>query len=301
MSVEYRLGVEEDDPVTYQVFAEANRELNSRRGLPDTIADDPPARLLAFRKYARDHHADGYWVAYDGVHMVGFGIGVRHPDVWYLAALHVLPDYQGRGIGRRLLALTMQTAEESDAVSAISAAMQPASNAIYIRAGMLPWTPIFDWETAEGAVIPRLQAADARDFEPINDAADIANIDRHVVGTDRSQQLDFWLDQPDLECFVLSKNDAPAGYAFVSDTGTIGPAAVLDEADAGPLLSAAVERLRTNQIGRVAFEIAGFSPQGYDIVLRLSLRITGTALIVVTSRPLWTPGRYFPSPTDALY
>ena len=45
MAIQYRLGIEEDAPVTYQVFAEANRELNSRRGLPDMIADDPPADL----------------------------------------------------------------------------------------------------------------------------------------------------------------------------------------------------------------------------------------------------------------
>ena len=140
---------------TYHVFAEANRELFIRRGLPDTFGPEPPVRMMAFRGYAREHHGDGYWVAYDGDRMVGFGIGVRHPGVWYLAALQILPEYQGRGIGQRLLELSLGNAEESDTLCAISAGFQPVSNAIYVRAGMLPWVPIFDWETSEGAEVPR--------------------------------------------------------------------------------------------------------------------------------------------------
>ena len=301
MAIEYRLGVEQDDVPTYHVFAEANRELSNRRGLPDTFGAEPPVRMMAFRGYARRHHGDGYWVAYDGGRMVGFGIGVRHPGVWYLAALQILPEYQGMGIGQRLLELTLGTAEESDTVCAISAGMQPVSNAIYVRAGMLPWTPIFDWETADGAVVPALDVDPSVDFQPTRDVSDIAEIDRRVVGIDRGSQLDFWLERPDMECFVLSRWGEPAGYAFVSSSGAIGPAAVLERSDGGPMLAAAVERLRANGVERVTVELAGLCPEAYHVVTRLGLRIAGTALIVVSSRPLWTPGHYFPSPSDALY
>ena len=301
MAIEYRLGVEQDDVPTYYVFAEANRELFNRRGLPDTLGDTPPARMMAFRGYARRYHGDGYWVAYDGDRMVGFGIGVRHPGVWYLAALQILPEYQGRGVGQRLLELTLGTAEESDTVCAISAGMQPVSNAIYVRSGMLPWVPIFDWEMAEGAAVPALDADPSFDFRPTCDVSDIAGIDRRVVGIDRGSQLGFWLERPDLECLVLSREGEPAGYAFVSTSGAIGPAAVLEQSDGGAMLAAAVEWLRANGVERVTFEVAGLCPEAYDVVTRLGLRIAGTALIVVTSRPLWTPGHYFPSPSDALY
>ena len=301
MAIEYRLGVEQDDVPTYHVFAEANRELFNRRGLPDTFGDTPPVRMMAFRGYARRYHGDGYWVAYDGDRMVGFGIGVRHPGVWYLAALQILPEYQGRGVGQRLLELTLGTAEESDTVCAISAGMQPVSNAIYVRARMLPWVPIFAWETAKGAAVPALDVDPSVDFEPTRDPADIAEIDRSVVGIDRGSQLSFWLERPDMECFLLSREGGPAGYAFVSSSGAIGPAAVLEQSDGGAMLAAAVERLRANGVERVSFEVAGLCPEAYDVVTRLGLRIAGTALIVVTSRPLWTPGHYFPSPSDALY
>ena len=301
MAIEYRLGIEQDDVPTYHVFAEANRELFNRRGMPDTFGPDPPVRMMAFRGYAREYHGDGYWVAYDGDRMVGFGIGVRHPGVWYLAALQILPEYQGRRIGQRLLELTLRTAEESDTVCAISAGMQPVSNAIYVRAGMLPWVPIFDWETSAGAEVPALDVDPSVDFEPTRDVSEIAEIDRRVVGIDRGSQLDFWLERPDMECLVLSRRGEPAGYAFVGDGGAIGPAAVLERSDSGTMLAAAVERLRANAVERVSFEAAGLCPEAYDVVTRLGLRIAGTALIVVSSRPLWTPGHYFPSPSDALY
>lgn len=301
MSIEYRPGVEEDDPVTYDVFARATGELNRRRGLPDRIADQPPPRFLAFRRYARAHHGDAYWVAHDGHRTVGFGIGIRHPGVWYLAALHVLPEYQGRGIGRRLLDLTLGTAERSDAVCAISAGMQPSANAIYVRAGMLPWTPVFEWETAPGGIVPEIMVAADADVQPTDDLGVVADFDRRVMGIDRAGQLSFWLEQPDVECLVLSVDGVPAGYAFVSDEGGVGPAAVLDESDAGPLLSAAVGRLRQRGIGQVSLKLAGLSPGAYDVVRHLGLRIAGTALIVVSSRPLWTTGCYVPSAGDALY
>ena len=301
MTIEYRLGVEEDDVRTYHVFAEANRELFVRRGLPDIFGPEPPVRMMAFRRYAREHHGDGYWVAYDGDRMVGFGIGVRHPGVWYLAALQILPEYQGRGIGQRLLELTLGTAEEPDTVCAISAGMQPVSNALYVRARMLPWVPIFDWETSEGTEVPPLNVDPSVDFRPARDVSDIAGIDRRVVGVDRGSQLDFWLERPDMECFVLSRRGEPAGYAFVGNGGAIGPAAVLERSDGGAVLAAAVERLRANGVERVSFEAAGLCPEAYEVVKRLGMRIAGTALIVVASRPLWTPGHYYPSPSDALY
>lgn len=301
MAIEYRLGVEADDVPTYHVFAEANRELFIRRGLPDTFGPEPPVRMMAFRGYARQHHGDGYWVAYDGDRMVGFGIGVRHPGVWYLAALQILPEYQGRGIGQRLLELTLRTAESSDTVCAISAGMQPVSNAIYVRAGMLPWVPIFDWETPEGADVPDLDVDPGTDCRPTRAASDVAEIDRRVVGIDRGSQLDFWLERPDMQCFVLSRQGEAAGYAFVSDSGAIGPAAVLRQSDAGTVLAASVARLRANGVERVSFEAAGLCPEAYDVVSCLGMRIAGTALIVVSSRPLWTPGHYFPCPSDALY
>ena len=301
MAIEYRLGVEQDDVPTYHVFAEANRELFNRRGLPDTFGDTPPARMMAFRGYARRYHGDGYWVAYDGDRMVGFGIGVRHPGVWYLAALQILPEYQGRGVGQRLLELTLGTAEESDTVCAISAGMQPVSNAIYVRSGCCRGCRSSPGRRPKGRPFPHSTSDPSVDFEPTRDPADIAEIDRRVVGIDRGSQLSFWLERPDMECFLLSREGGPAGYAFVSSSGVIGPAAVLEQSDGGAMLAAAVGRLRANGVERVSFEVAGLCPEAYDVVTRLGLRIAGTALIVVTSRPLWTPGHYFPSPSDALY
>ena len=76
---------------------------------------------------------------------------------------------------------------------------------------------------------------------------------------------------------------------------------VLEQSDGGAMLAAAVERLRASGVERVTFEVVGLCPEVYDVVTRLGLRIAGTALRVVTSRPLWIPGHYFPSPSDALY
>lgn len=301
MQIEYRLGEEIDDRATYQVFIEANRELNKRRGLPDPYPDDPPSRFMALRRYAREYHSEGYWVAHDRDHMVGFGIGIRHPGSWYLAALQVRPHYQGSGIGRCLMERTLGISHGADVVSAISVGMQPVSNAIYIGAGMLPWAPMFAWETPLETKIPDFSVHSRMSLNPTVGIDIVSAIDQQVLGMDRMSQLKFWIEQPDIECLVMSINDEPAGYVFVSSSGIIGPAAVLSEPDSETLLIATTKRIRDMGIDHVSIKIAGLSPSTYKVVRQLGLKITGTALIVLSSRPLWNIGCYIPSSGDALY
>jgi GNAT superfamily N-acetyltransferase len=50
---------------------------------------------------------DGCWVAEDEGAIVGFAISQNRGSVWYLATYGVLTDYQGLGVGKRLLDATL--------------------------------------------------------------------------------------------------------------------------------------------------------------------------------------------------
>ena len=42
--------------------------------------------------------------------LAGFGIAVQREHVWYLAALHVRPPYQSRGVGAAIVRKTLDAA-----------------------------------------------------------------------------------------------------------------------------------------------------------------------------------------------
>src|ERR687884_33838 len=94
-NVLFRLASRDDLEATYEVFVAAANELHARTGRPPV--DDTPQRrgwALPFRRHALAHDPARFWVAEAGDLIVGFGIAMLRDHLWYLAALHVLPEYQ---------------------------------------------------------------------------------------------------------------------------------------------------------------------------------------------------------------
>ena len=298
VSIDFRLANSDDHQATYTVFTEATGELLRRHNLPFERAAEIPPRFLAFRRYAHSHHGGSYWIAEDANRVVGFGIGIRNRGLWYLAALHVIPEYQSQGIGQRLLELTLSSARHPDAVCVIADAIQPVSNAIYIRANMLPWVPLFEWQ---GPISNSVAAppADAS-FGVAADPERLGPIDQKVLGIQRPREHQLWLGQPGLECGILSNNGEPVGYVYVSDNGAIGPAAAISEPLMKSLVLWAVSRLKHRGIDNLQLKIPGQSPSVQSVVRSLRLKVQAPAQVLLSSRPLWPQGHYLISAGDAL-
>jgi ribosomal protein S18 acetylase RimI-like enzyme len=99
--LEFRRASELDLRAQYELFVAAEGELWQRHGFPWSAApfqawSAPHRHLLA---------ADGErsFVALDGERLAGFSAALARGDTWFLAALFVSPEYQGRRAGRELL------------------------------------------------------------------------------------------------------------------------------------------------------------------------------------------------------
>jgi ribosomal protein S18 acetylase RimI-like enzyme len=99
--LEFRRASELDLRAQYELFVAAEGELWHRHGFPWSAApfqdwSAPHRHLLA---------ADGErsFVALDGERLAGFSAALARGDTWFLAALFVSPEYQGRRAGRELL------------------------------------------------------------------------------------------------------------------------------------------------------------------------------------------------------
>ncbi len=299
MSVDFRRAEPSDHAAAYDIVTQAMTDLLVRRhNLPFPRAPEIQPRDLAFRQYAYEFHRESYWIAEDGTRKVGYALATRNDGRWLLNGLHVIPEYQGRGIGRRFLELTLSSAKPSDILCVRTDSVQPVSNAHYIQAGMLPWLPVLTWAGPIAGPVPDLPG-DAS-FHVGADPEELDPVDRKVIGLLRRREHQFWLGQPGLQCGILSVDGRPAGYVYVSKDGQIGPAAATAEPLMRTLLLWAVSRSMEQGADHLFLNIPGQCPSVQEVVLALRLRLRAPSVVLLSSRPLWPVGQYLISAGDPL-
>jgi GNAT superfamily N-acetyltransferase len=122
----------------FEVFGRAQRELYERRGAIWDGREFSDWERLHLHLLRRDGARS--FVAEESGQVVGFTAAWVREDVWFLSALFVLPERQGRGIGKRLLSLAWGEGYRTRIT--ITDALQPVSTASYARRGLIPTTPI---------------------------------------------------------------------------------------------------------------------------------------------------------------
>jgi GNAT superfamily N-acetyltransferase len=259
--VELRPTAESDLPALHGVFLAAIGELYRRHGF---TPPSPP--LEAFANQQRHVIATGSSVvALDGERMIGFGSAWARGDDWFLASLFVAPGAQARGVGRALLDAVW--GEQYARRRTITDAIQPVSNALYARRGLIPATPILTFTGTPSAARALL--------EPV--VADVTAIDDAAYGFDRSLDHAHWLAYAGRT--VWSRAGEPAAYSYAFPGGAIGPVAGLDAVAA----AAALETELSRAPGDVVLRLPGSGPQLVEVALRVGLRLTATPGLLLLS------------------
>jgi GNAT superfamily N-acetyltransferase len=293
----YRRGGQPDLRETLEVMVRATRDLHRSRGMPPSDGPEP-ARALAFRCHALRHDPDGFWVAEDGDHVAGFGIAVVRGGAWYLAALHVLPEYQGLGVGRELLRRCLATAPASDRRFTLSEAVNEVSNGLYARSGMVPHAALLGLE-GPAAANRAVTAVSCRALDAGVAATALDELDRDVLGMARPVDHAFWRSLDGVVAYLLEHEGRASGYAYVSADGAVGPAAFAPGVDpvavAATLLrcvgEAGAERARLRVFGQARVLIESLLGAGFRLQ-------PGIGLLLATE-PLGRLDRYLAS-SDAL-
>src|SRR5437868_2391482 len=224
--ITYRRARIEDAERTFEIVQLAQGDLNRKRNLPAAHAL-PAARVIRLRHFCVRYDGDRFWVAEaDGV-MVGAAYATLRDDAWYLDALHVLPEYQSRKIGSELIRRCLTGTGPDTALTVLTDAMNPISNGLYLRFGMLPQesTLSFDGPIGEQGALSDDAASPltGRPISAAEDAAALAAFDLATVGFARPTDHEFWLGVPGLEGRILERDGSARGYLYVSAAGAIGP------------------------------------------------------------------------------
>jgi ribosomal protein S18 acetylase RimI-like enzyme len=292
--IAYRPARADDLAATYEVFRAATNDLYRQRNLP-LIPEHtaPPERPMAFRRHALEHDADRFWVAESDGQMVGFGCATVRGDLWYLAALHVLPRWQRHGIGGNLLRRCLAAGGAATRRVLISDSLNPASNGLYARHGLVQRHALIEL-TGCGRGDPVGEPIPL-DTEPIP-WPEIDRLDRGALGCTRRVDHELWLTSNGQTLKVLRRGGEIIAYGYVSADG-IGPAAGEDAAALAQFVSAAAAEADPSD--RLAIKLPGNAAPAIGALLDLGF-VYRHVLLICGSVELPGPERYAVSSGDAL-
>lgn len=300
--ITYRTARDEDLVRTREVFLLTAAALDRQNGVPSPpIAGVAHVRGMMFREHSRLHDADRFWVAESQGVVIGYAAATQRGHVWYLASLYVLPQFQARGVGSELLDRCLAAEEPGSIRTTISEAIQPISNAIYMRRGMVPQTPFLTFTGPTAGPPPatdvRLEAFAVDCPEPgVLDA-----FDADVLGFVRPQEHQYWSRFPDLHGYFVMRGEVRAGYLYLAEDGAIGPVAVGAANDLGPVIELAILQAHALGAARARVRLVGESRDAVATLLRRGFRLGGSMTLFLSSAPLVAWERYVSSGSDTYF
>jgi GNAT superfamily N-acetyltransferase len=261
------------------------------------------------------HDAGRFWVAESDGRLVGFACGIERPGRsgpwWFLSSLFVLPEAQGRGVGRALLERAASGRERGGLAVTIADALQPVSVTLYARQGMLPRLPLIVFggrpAPAPAAAGPasRVLSTSGRPSSrgqnvaisgrPVGQSAGalarMRKIDLVVSGVDRTLDHAYLLDGR-RECRLLLDEEGPAGYVYVSPSGSIGPGAALRPAYMAEMTRWALRRAAELGAERISAIVPATNQAAQQVCWQAGLHGEAAMGVLLASRRFGCFDRY---------
>jgi GNAT superfamily N-acetyltransferase len=201
--------------------------------------------------------------------VVGFASAWTRGEDWFLASLFVDPSAQGRGLGVALLDAVWD--ERALRRRTITDAIQPVSNALYGRHGLIPVTPVLSFSgtpTDPRGLLER--------FDGTEETA-LAAIDAAAYGFDRAVDHAYWASIAPRT--LWARDGCVVAYSYAFPGGTLGPVAGLTAADAADALDSALAAAT----GPVGVRVPGSAREVAAVALRRGLRLSPTPGLLLCS------------------
>lgn len=189
--------------------------------------------------------------------VVGVCNGVVRDSLWFLTGFWVLPEFQGKGLGRSLIDQTWKDAAKAGASQFfVWASIDLPAVGNYMRLGMLPGYQIFALTFSAEKLLAQAQAQASSHSSPSADARVISYslteltvpaavaIDRIVRGTGREVDHSYWLRDPGRSGKLVLADGSPVGY-FYTRKGFVGSLAYLNKEHEKPILDFSLARAAT--------------------------------------------------------
>lgn len=270
--MDFRPATAADFEAEHRVLVAAEGGVRERHGFPWS---PPPLELFVdVHGYLLETDPGRSWVAEEDGAVVGYSTAWERNGHWFLSDLFVDPSAQAGGVGTRLLELAWGDAPERRFT--LTDAIQPVSNAMYARRGLVPATPVL--------YVGGRPRADPGPLEPVApEPQALATIDAAAYGFDRAADHAF-LGEVEPPTVWLRAGE-PVAYSYRFPSGRLGPVAGVDAAAAAD----AVRSELAAATGDVFMDIPGSARELVEVALDAGLRILDAPGLLLLSRGLSPP------------
>jgi ribosomal protein S18 acetylase RimI-like enzyme len=283
MPLVYRPAREQDLERAQELVVRSINDLTERHGFGPIAV----LRPTQFQLFSLRDDPDGLWVAEDASEILGFAFSWVCGDLWFLAELFVSPGHQGRGIGNELLKQTLDHAKKTGATNRalITFAFNTVSQGLYIRHGMFPRLPIYNFNVARELLMGRLKGAQLR-YAPLEDKAShlhsVAHIDEQALGVSREKHHRHLINDSGIRGVIFYAEDDCVGYAYISPDGHIGPLGVVQPKVLGTAFKTALHLAAKSGSSHVSAFLPGTSDIALGIAVEHGMRVTFPMVLVST-------------------
>ncbi|MFQ5945877.1 MAG: GNAT family N-acetyltransferase [Anaerolineae bacterium] len=303
MKVDYRIAEEKDLRAVHDILREALDRFAVEQNRP-RVEMDFQGSLPLWHHFLGTSQG-GFWIAEVKGRPVGFTCGIVRDHMWLVSFLVVLPEHQGAGLARELLERVLESSYSGkvEVRAAYADAANLASVSLYTRHGLYPQVPILRME----GLISRLRPGQDVKDPPEHVVAELDEesvrilgvIDASAQGTSRAVDHRYWLGAPEMRCYLFRKGDEPAGYAYLSDDGNIGPLAATKPAYLKPILNMSVDRLADQGLDTFQVRVPGLNREALSLLYQRAFTLLDVQL-VLSSAPFGRWENYIISPAALL-
>ncbi len=283
MTISYRPGAPADALATYHVFEASLADLSARiNARADATAGDPGAwerRRPLFEHLTRT--AAYFWVAEADGQIIGYARSIQRGPLLELTEFFVLPDYQSAGVGRELLARAFPADAPGVHERAIIATIDERAVGRYLKAGVYPRFPIYEFYRAPEPV----QVPTDLVIVPLADVPDplpaLAKLDEAILGHRRDADH-AWLMET-RQGYVYQRQGQAVGYGYLGQF--MGPVALMADADFPAALAHAETTWHAQGQPRIGFELPLINKAAVDHLVRRGYRLEAFFAFFMSSAP----------------
>jgi hypothetical protein len=182
-------------------------------------------------------------------------------------------------------------------------AYNPVSISLYSRYGIYPREPLY-WMEGPNQNLkpiqndPTLASQRAENLETARRT--LTDIDTNCIGYPREKNHEFLFSLPSYKCYIYSSRSETVGYAYVAQSGRVGPAATKSQDFFTPVVESALGyAAREEKASSVSMNATGSNEELMKLAFRYGMKIRDNFLLM-SSNPFPNLSRYLVYPTGAM-